>query len=106
MCMQTPANARLTLEPVPPRASGGVASVPLFVEVGQLADRFPAHCRLTNQPTGLAPLPPRPGLWCRALYLPELDQEQMLAIRAAWFEENFGAPPGNKRARFLCWIAC
>lgn len=33
----------------------------------------------------------------RALYLPQLDQQQMLDIRSAWFDANFGPPPGNKR---------
>lgn len=32
----------------------------------------------------------------RALHLPKLDQEEMLKIRAAWFEQGGGPPPGNK----------
>ncbi len=35
---------------------------------------------------------------CRALYLPKLDQQQMLEIRSAWFAENAGPPPGNALA--------
>ena len=33
---------------------------------------------------------------CRATYLQELDQKQMIDIRSAWFEECGGPPPGNK----------
>jgi hypothetical protein len=33
----------------------------------------------------------------RALHFPKLDQEAMVAVRTAWFEENSGPPPGNKR---------
>lgn len=32
----------------------------------------------------------------RALHLPKLDQQQMIDIRAAWFDGNYGPPPGNK----------
>ncbi len=34
---------------------------------------------------------------CRAIGLPELDQERMLHIRNAWFEQMGGPPVGNKR---------
>ncbi len=33
----------------------------------------------------------------RALHLPKLDQQQMMDVRAAWFDGNYGPPPGNKR---------
>lgn len=39
--------------------------------------------------------PPR-----RAFHLPKLDQQQMIDIRAAWFDGNYGPPPGNKRERW------
>ncbi|KAI3424879.1 hypothetical protein D9Q98_008263 [Chlorella vulgaris] len=32
----------------------------------------------------------------KALHLPNLDQQQMIDIRAAWFDANYGPPPGNK----------
>lgn len=32
----------------------------------------------------------------RALHLPRLDQTELVGIRAAWFKEGFGPPPGNK----------
>lgn len=32
----------------------------------------------------------------KALHLPKLDQQQMLDIRSAWFDANYGPPPGNK----------
>lgn len=46
----------------------------------------------------------------RALHLPKLDQQQMIDIRAAWFDGNYGPPPGNKRERregrrCACWAA-
>jgi hypothetical protein len=31
------------------------------------------------------------------VHLPQLDQQQMIAIRANWFDGNYGPPPGNKR---------
>lgn len=34
----------------------------------------------------------------RAVNLPQLDQNEMVAIRTAWFEEVGGAPTGNKCA--------
>ena len=34
---------------------------------------------------------------CRFLALDQVDQEAMLAIRTAWFEECGGPPIGNKR---------
>lgn len=34
----------------------------------------------------------------RACHLPQLDQAEMMNIRASWFDENFGPPPGNKLA--------
>ena len=34
---------------------------------------------------------------CRALNLPRLDQNEMVEIRTAWFEEVGGPPTGNKR---------
>ncbi len=37
----------------------------------------------------------------RAVNLPQLDQNEMVAIRTAWFEEVGGAPTGNKCACFL-----
>ena len=37
------------------------------------------------------------ALLSRALHLPELDQERMVGLRAAWFDEAQGPPPGNKR---------
>ena len=49
------------------------------------------------------PRPPRQSdnfndVWRRALHLQTLEQEEMIAVRAAWFEEVGGPPPGNKRA--------
>jgi hypothetical protein len=41
---------------------------------------------------------PDRAFYYKALHLPRLDQDEMLGIRAAWFEENFGPPPGNKLA--------
>lgn len=38
----------------------------------------------------------RPGC-CRARHFPKLDQQQMLDVRSAWFDGNYGPPPGNKR---------
>jgi hypothetical protein len=32
----------------------------------------------------------------RALHLPQLDQQEMIDIRTAWFDESGGPPPGNK----------
>lgn len=32
----------------------------------------------------------------RSLALTAMDQEAMLAVRNAWFDQNFGPPPGNK----------
>ena len=32
----------------------------------------------------------------RSLALSAMDQEAMLAVRNAWFDQNFGPPPGNK----------
>lgn len=34
----------------------------------------------------------------RAVFLPELDQQVMVDIRSAWFDQNSGPPPGNKLA--------
>lgn len=34
----------------------------------------------------------------RAIHLPELDQQKMVDIRGAWYEECGGQPPGNKSA--------
>ena len=34
----------------------------------------------------------------RAMYLPTMDQQQMLEVRTRWFEQNGGPPPGNKLA--------
>lgn len=32
----------------------------------------------------------------KALHLPSLDQQYMLDVRSAWFDGNYGPPPGNK----------
>ncbi|KAL4439433.1 hypothetical protein ABPG77_008762 [Micractinium sp. CCAP 211/92] len=32
----------------------------------------------------------------KALHFPKLDQQQMLDVRSAWFDGNYGPPPGNK----------
>jgi hypothetical protein len=39
----------------------------------------------------------KPCVSCRALHLPELNQQAMVDIRSAWFEEVGGAPNGNRR---------
>ena len=35
--------------------------------------------------------------------LDEVDQDAMLAVRAAWFDENGGAPPGNAANKQALW---
>lgn len=35
-------------------------------------------------------------LLCRAVHLPELNQQAMMGIRDQWFEEVGGAPNGNR----------
>jgi hypothetical protein len=32
----------------------------------------------------------------RAVYLPQLDQNEMLSVRSSWFDQSGGPPPGNR----------
>ena len=45
------------------------------------------------------PFAAAPASRLRAHYLPAVDQEAMVAVRDAWFQEVGGPPAGNKRAR-------
>lgn len=40
---------------------------------------------------------PDKAFYFRARHLPAVDRDAMVAIRDAWFEEQGGAPVGNKR---------
>lgn len=43
----------------------------------------------------------------RAVQLPQLDQDEMLAIRQSWFDECGAPPPGNKLAlERKAWQVC
>lgn len=68
---------------------GGAASRP--------TRSFGIHGQQPGQPRRSDRPPWSPPSRRRALHLPKLDQQQMLDIRSAWFDANYGPPPGNKR---------